>query len=84
MTKKANKSNKPASQIQLVSFGANAPTRKTYRGIVNSTAKRGYRTDLRGASVARASAIRKSQKPAKEDKPTKLRGKAAKKEKASE
>ncbi|QDS69925.1 hypothetical protein FKW77_001562 [Venturia effusa] len=83
MTKKANKSNKPASQIQLSTFGPNTSTRKTYRGIVNSTAKRGYRTDLRGAAVARASAIRKSQKPVKEDRPAKLRGNAAKKAKAS-
>jgi large subunit ribosomal protein L28e len=84
LTKKSNKSSNPASQLQTSSFGASTSTRKTYRGIVNSTAKRGYRTDLRGPAVARASAIRKSQKPAKEDRPAKLRGNAAKKVKASE
>lgn len=49
-------------------------TPRTYSGIVNSTTKRGYRPDLRKDAVARASAIRKSQKPVKEDKPAKLRG----------
>jgi large subunit ribosomal protein L28e len=44
---------------------------------VNSTTKKGYRPDLRKAAVARASAIRKSQTPVKEDKPSKLRGKKA-------
>jgi large subunit ribosomal protein L28e len=50
---------------------------RTYSAIVNSTTKRGYRPDLRKDAVARASALRKSQKPVKEDKPTKVRGKKA-------
>jgi large subunit ribosomal protein L28e len=50
---------------------------RTYSSIVNSTTKKGYRPDLRKAAVARASAIRKSQTPVKEDKPSKLRGKKA-------
>lgn len=47
---------------------------RTYSAIVNSTVKRNYRADLRQDAVARASAIRKSQKPVKADKPSKLRG----------
>jgi len=51
---------------------------RTYSAIVNSTTKRSYRPDLRREAVARASAIRKSQKPVKDDKPAKLRGAKAK------
>lgn len=49
-------------------------SRRTYTAIVNSTTKRNYRPDLRKDAVARASAIRKSQRPVKEDKPSKPRG----------
>jgi large subunit ribosomal protein L28e len=48
--------------------------RRTYSAIVNSTTKRNYRPDLRQDAVAKASAIRKSQKPVKESKPSKVRG----------
>lgn len=48
-------------------------------GIANNVAKNGYRGDLRQAAVARASAIRKSQKPVKESPEKKLRGSKAKK-----
>jgi large subunit ribosomal protein L28e len=47
--------------------------------IANNVAKNGYRGDLRAAAVARASAIRKSQKPVKESPEKKLRGAKAKK-----
>jgi hypothetical protein len=47
---------------------------RTYTSIVNSTTKRNYRPDLRQDAVARASAIRKSQRAVKADKPTKTRG----------
>jgi len=46
---------------------------------VSSTAKRGYRSDLRAEAVARASAIRKSQKPVKDTPAPKLRGAKARK-----
>ncbi|KAI7295960.1 hypothetical protein KC315_g18851, partial [Hortaea werneckii] len=55
-----------------------------YKSVVNSTAKKGYRADLRAEAVARASAIKRSQRE-KKDKaaPTKLRGaKAVKAEQA--
>jgi len=76
--KKSNKANKPASALQTTTFGSGKSTRKTYTGIVNSTTKVGYRPDLRAEAVSRASAIRKSQKPVKADRPTKLRGAKAK------
>lgn len=58
---------------------------RVYKGIVNYTAKQGYRADLRQEAVARASSIRQSHKPKKEDREVKLRGSKAKKaeEKAS-
>ncbi|KAF9733643.1 hypothetical protein PMIN06_007856 [Paraphaeosphaeria minitans] len=74
LTKKAGKSHQPASHIQQSAIGSSRGTRKTYSTIVKSTANRNYRTDLRKDAVARASAIRKSQKPAKESKPAKVRG----------
>lgn len=58
---------------------------RIYKGIVNYTAKQGYRADLRQEAVARASSIKQSQKPKKEDPKVKLRGAKARKaeEKAS-
>lgn len=79
LTKKAGNDHKPASSLQTVTFGPNTSTRKTYRSIVNSTARRAYRLDLRREAVARASAIRRAQKPKPDDRPTKLRGTKARK-----
>jgi len=74
LVKKSDKHHQPASAIQTTTFGPSRSTRKTYSAIVNSTTKRNYRPDLRQDAVAKASAIRKSQKPVKESKPTKARG----------
>jgi large subunit ribosomal protein L28e len=52
---------------------------RTYRGVSSHTAKNYYRPDLRAESVARASAIRKSQRPVKKTPEKKLRGGKAKK-----
>lgn len=51
---------------------------RIYRGIVNYTAKQNYRADLRQEAVARASAIRQSNRPKKETPENKLRGSKAK------
>jgi large subunit ribosomal protein L28e len=85
VTKKSDKANKPASQLQTTDFAKHQGGRKTYSSIVNSTAKKGYRADLRQAAVARASALKKSQS-AKTSKTheEKLRGGRAKKAKAVE
>jgi large subunit ribosomal protein L28e len=74
LIKKADKHHQPASAIQTTTFGPSRSTRKTYSAIVNSTTKRNYRPDLRQDAVAKASAIRRSQKPVKESKPAKARG----------
>ncbi|KAF2755824.1 ribosomal protein L28e [Pseudovirgaria hyperparasitica] len=79
LTKKPNKANKPGLEINAASYGAGKSSRRTYKSIVNSTAKKGYRADLRTEAVARASAIRQLQRKKKDAKPAKLRGgKAAK------
>lgn len=52
---------------------------RIYKGIVNYTAKQGYRADLRQEAVARASAVRQSQRAKKEIPEKKLRGSKAKK-----
>ena len=48
------------------SFSASTPSRKLYRSVVNSTAKKGYRSDLRAEAVARASTVKLSQKEKKD------------------
>lgn len=57
---------------------ADVPSR-TYKAIANATAKDGYRGDLRGDAVARASAIRQSQRAKKDLPESKLRGAKARK-----
>jgi len=52
---------------------------RIYKGVVNYTAKQGYRADLRQEAVARASAVRQSQRPQKETPEKKPRGAKAKK-----
>ncbi len=51
---------------------------RTYKGIVSSTAKLGYRPDLRAEVVSRASALRLAQVPKKDAPEKKLRGSKAK------
>lgn len=52
---------------------------RVYKGIVNYTAKQGYRPDLRAEAVARASAIRQSQQAKKDVPEKKPRGAKARK-----
>ncbi|KAK4501319.1 hypothetical protein PRZ48_007127 [Zasmidium cellare] len=78
-TKLPKRANKPAKSTQTSSFNASTPSRKLYKSIVNSTAKKGYRPDLRAEAVARASAIRQSQRENKKDYDKKLRGSKARK-----
>jgi large subunit ribosomal protein L28e len=75
ITKKSKTAQKPAAGSIKTTFGGNKSVRKS----VNSVTKNGYRGDLRAGAVARASAIRASQKPVKEAPESKARGaKAAK------
>ncbi|KAF1933601.1 ribosomal protein L28e [Didymella exigua CBS 183.55] len=82
LIKKADKHHQPARSTQSTTFSASKGSRKIYSAIVNSTAKRNYRPDLRKDAVARASAIRKAGKPVKASPAQKLRG--AKAQKAAE
>jgi large subunit ribosomal protein L28e len=50
-----------------------------YKSVVASTAKKGYRADLRQDAVARASAVKLSQRDKKPAPAAKLRGAKAKK-----
>lgn len=62
----------------MITTDARRPNRQ-FRSIVTSTAKSGYRADLRADAVARASALRQTQKAKKEAPAQKLRGSKAKK-----
>ncbi|KAK5108296.1 hypothetical protein LTR62_008611 [Meristemomyces frigidus] len=73
-TKNASKTHQPARQHHVSSFSSNTGSRKLYRNVVNSTAKKGYRSDLRAEAVARASAIKYAQREKKERAPSKPRG----------
>ncbi|KAL2015601.1 hypothetical protein VTK56DRAFT_5180 [Thermocarpiscus australiensis] len=79
ISKKPAAANKPASGLFTVTYGGNKTTRQTYKAVAQQIAKNGYRPDLRQAAVARASAIRRSQRPLKPEPPKKLRGAAARK-----
>ncbi|KAF2666234.1 ribosomal protein L28e [Microthyrium microscopicum] len=77
-TKKGgDKANKPASHRHT--SGLKGSGRKSYSTVVSSTAKRGYRADLRQAAVARTSAIQNSQREKKDRPAAKPRGVKAKK-----
>ncbi|KAK0384808.1 hypothetical protein NLU13_7286 [Sarocladium strictum] len=77
-SKKAGFANKPASSLDVVTFGPQRSTRKTYKAVANQSAKRGYRADLRSAAISRVSAIRRAQGKPRETPEPKLRGKKAK------
>lgn len=74
-TKTSSKAHQPAKSVSTQNHKASNSSRNSYRGIVNRTAKKGYRSDLRAEAVARASAIKRSQR-SKQSKshPVKLRG----------
>jgi large subunit ribosomal protein L28e len=72
------------SRVYTIIPGPALIASRTFTGIVNSTTKRNYRPDLRKDAVARASAIRKSQRAVKADKPTKTRGAKARAAASSE
>jgi large subunit ribosomal protein L28e len=69
----------PAKNVASVTYAPYKSNRKIAKSIVNTTAKKGYRTDLTSTALARASAILRSQRPnaGKKIKERKLRGKKA-------
>lgn len=82
-TKKANKANKPGSQLQTSTFGENTGARKIAKSVVGNTSGRDYRSDLHQSAVSRAGAVKKAQRQTKADKPAKLRGAKARKAESS-
>ncbi|KAF2158182.1 ribosomal protein L28e [Myriangium duriaei CBS 260.36] len=71
-TKTSSKANKPASSQHKQTFGSGKSARNISRSVVGSTAKKGYRSDLRAEAVARVGQIKKSQRPVRE-RPQKVR-----------
>ncbi|KAK3066008.1 hypothetical protein LTS18_002131, partial [Coniosporium uncinatum] len=69
----------PSESLDMKRLGGS--NRKTYKAIVDATAKKDYRPDLRAEAIARASAIKRSQRPVRAEAPVKLRGAKAKKAK---
>lgn len=57
---------------------------RIYKSVASSTAKNGYRADLREAAVSRVSAIRRSQQAKKDVPAPKVRGAKAKQAAAEE
>ncbi|MCJ1337078.1 hypothetical protein MMC09_002357 [Bachmanniomyces sp. S44760] len=84
ITKKTKHHNRPAANKHEVTFRGDRSGPKTYKGIVNYTAKQGYRADLRQEAVARASALRLASRPKKDTPEKKVRGSKAKKAAESE
>ena len=79
-TKVSKNTHQPAKSHHNSSFSSSTPSRKLYKSVVNSTAKKGYRPDLRQEAVARASAVKSSQRDKKGgERETKLRGAKARK-----
>ncbi|KAI1437696.1 60S ribosomal protein L28 [Xylaria sp. CBS 124048] len=83
LSKKTSAVQQPAKSITVTTYSGAKSARKTYVAVANQAAKHSYRPDLRQAAVARASAIRHSQKPTKATPEPKLRGSKAKKAAAS-
>ncbi|KAI9718993.1 MAG: hypothetical protein M1828_006369 [Chrysothrix sp. TS-e1954] len=79
VTKKSSHNHKPASSRATTAYGSNTSSRKIYRSVAGSTAKRGYRADLRQEAIARASAIKDSQRKKKDAPEKKVRGAKARK-----
>ncbi|KAL9122975.1 MAG: hypothetical protein Q9187_000459 [Circinaria calcarea] len=83
-TKKTKHANRPGANKNEIAFAGNKSGPKIYKGIVNYTAKQGYRPDLRREAVARASTLRQISRPKKGMAEKKLRGSKAKKAADSE
>lgn len=82
--KRPGKTTTPAKSLNVTEFAPGTSSRRTARGVVNKTARNGYRPDLRAEAVARASAIKRSQKSERKVREQKPRGAKAKALKAKE
>ncbi|KAI0166439.1 ribosomal L28e family protein [Xylariaceae sp. FL1272] len=79
ISKKTTTAHQPYKSTTTTTYHGGKSARKTYVAVANQAAKSGYRSDLRQAAVARASAIRASQREPKPTPEPKLRGNKAKK-----
>jgi len=73
-TKKSGSSTKPVSQYNTHEYGKTTSNRKIYKNIADAVGKKSYRGDLNVDAVARASAIKDSQREKKETPEKKPRG----------
>ncbi|KIV91068.1 hypothetical protein PV10_05653 [Exophiala mesophila] len=78
-TKKSGKANKPASHYNTHTYGKTTSNRKLYKNIADAVGKNSYRSDLNKSAVARASAIKDSQRVKKDTPASKPRGAKARK-----
>ncbi|EXJ79633.1 ribosomal protein L28e [Capronia epimyces CBS 606.96] len=81
-TKKPGKASTPASQHNVHAYGKTVSNRKVYKNIANAVGKNSYRSDLNRSAIARASAIKDSQRPKKDAPERKPRGSKASKTEA--
>ncbi|EAS37227.1 large subunit ribosomal protein L28e [Coccidioides immitis RS] len=78
-TKRPGNPNQPAKNVVNTPISGTSHNRKVYKGVANRVVLGGYRPDLRAEAVARASAIRQSQRPKKDAPERKPRGAKARK-----
>ncbi|OCT50790.1 putative 60S ribosomal protein L28e [Cladophialophora carrionii] len=79
-TKKPGKTHQPASHHNTHTYSKATSNRKVYKNVADAVGKNSYRGDLNSYAVARASAIRDSQRVKKdtpEKKPRGLKGRKA-------
>jgi len=82
VTKKSGHSNKPVHSSHKSSFDKTQSNRKIYKAVADTVGKKSYRGDLNKDAVARASALKDSQRPKKDAPEKKPRGIKARKAEA--
>ncbi|EXJ62718.1 ribosomal protein L28e [Cladophialophora yegresii CBS 114405] len=73
-TKKPGKTHQPASHHNTHTYGKGTSNRKVYKNVADAVGKNSYRGDLNSYAVARASAIKDSQRSKKDTPEKKPRG----------
>ncbi|KAJ9612319.1 hypothetical protein H2200_003916 [Cladophialophora chaetospira] len=81
-TKKSGSSHKPAAHHNTHTYGKTSSNRKVYKNVADAVGKNSYRGDLNKHAVARASAIKDSQREKKDAPERKPRGAKANKTEA--
>jgi len=81
-TKKSGNAHKPVSHHNTHAYSKTSSNRKVYKNVADAVGKKSYRGDLNTHAVARASAIKNSQRPKKDTPEKKPRGTKATKTEA--